>query len=86
MKSVRLFYLKNCPFCKSALRYIDEVRAAHPELASVGIDPVEESEQPALAAQFDYYYVPTFYVGGVKVHEGRITPEAVERILRAALE
>lgn len=86
MKSVRLFYLKSCPFCKSALRCIDEARAAHPELAAVEVELVEESEQPAVAAQFDYYYVPTFYVDGVKVHEGSIAPEAVERILRAALE
>lgn len=24
MKPVKLFYLKNCPFCKKALRYIEE--------------------------------------------------------------
>mgnify|MGYP000038844568 FL=1 len=81
MKPVKLFYLKNCPFCKKALRYIEEARAAHPELAAV-----EESEQPELADTFDYYYVPTFYVGGVKVHEGGVYPEEVEKILRSALE
>ena len=79
MKPVKLFYLKNCPFCKKALRYIEEARAAHPEL-------IEESEQPALADTFDYYYVPTFYVDGVKVHEGGVYPEEVEKILRSALE
>ena len=76
MKPVKLFYLKNCPFCKKALRYIEEARAAHPELAAVGIEMIEESEQP----------VPTFYVGGVKVHEGGVYPEEVEKILRSALE
>ena len=81
MKPVKLFYLKNCPFCKKALRYIEEARAAHPELAAVGIEMIEESEQPALADTFDYYYV-----GGVKVHEGGVYPEEVEKILRSALE
>ena len=80
MKPVKLFYLKNCPFCRKALRYI------HPELAAVGIEMIEESEQPELADTFDYYYVPTFYVGGVKVHEGGVYPEEVEKILRSALE
>ena len=47
---------------------------------------IEESEQPAVADAFDYYYVPTFYVDGVKVHEGGIYPEEVEKILRSALE
>ena len=75
MKPVKLFYLRSCPFCKKALRYIDEARAAHPELAAVGIEMIEESEQPEVADAFDYYYVPTFYVDGVKVHEGGIYPE-----------
>ncbi len=86
MKSVKLFYLKNCPFCKKTLRYIDEARAAHPELAAVEIERIEESEQPDVADAFDYYYVPTFYVDGVKVHEGGIYPDEVEAILRKALE
>lgn len=79
MKPVKLFYLKNCPFCKKALRYIEEARAAHPELAAVEIEMIEESEQPEVADRFDYYYVPTFYVGGEKVHEGGIYPRRWSR-------
>ncbi len=86
MKSVKLFYLKNCPFCKKALRYIEELKAEHAELAAVDIEMIEESELPDVADKFDYYYVPTFYVDGVKEHEGGIYPEEVERILRKALE
>ena len=86
MKPVKLFYLKNCPFCRKALRYIDEVKAAHPELAAVDIELIEESEQPAVADGYDYYYVPTFYVDGVKVHEGGIYPDEVEAILRKAMK
>lgn len=86
MKPVQLFYLKSCPFCKKALRYIEEARAAHPELEAVAIELIEESEQPALADTYDYYYVPTFYVDGVKVHEGGIYPDEVEAVLRKALE
>ena len=82
MKPVKLFYLKNCPFCRKALRYIDEAKAAHPELAAVGIELIEESEQPAVADG----YVPTFYVDGVKVHEGGIYPDEVEAILRKAMK
>ena len=86
MKHVRLFYLKNCPFCKKALRYIEELKAAHAELASVEIEMIEESEQPEVADRFDYYYVPTFYVDGVKEHEGGIYPDEVEAILRKAMK
>ena len=83
MKPVKLFYLRNCPFCKRALRYIDEAKAAHPELAAVEIELIEESE---VADRYDYYYVPTFYVGGEKLHEGGIYPDEVEAVLRKALE
>ena len=86
MKRIQLFYLKNCPFCKKAFRYIEEAKAAHPELQSLQVELIEESEEPALADQYDYYYVPTFYIDGVKVHEGGIYPEEVEPLLRKALE
>ena len=83
---VKLFYLKTCPFCKKALRYIDEAKAAHPELADVAIEMIAESGQPALGVSYDYYYVPTVYVNGEKGHEGGIYPDEVERILRQAHE
>lgn len=86
MKPVRLFYLRNCPYCKRALRYIDEAKAAHPELAAVAVETIEESERPDIADRYDYYYVPTFYVGREKVHEGGIWPQEVEAVLRRALE
>ena len=86
MKKVQLFYLKQGPFCKKALAYIEEVKRAHPELAALDIELIEESEEPTVAEQYDYYYVPTFYIDGVKVHEGGIYPEEVEPLLRKALD
>ena len=86
MKDVKLFYLKNCPFCKKAISYIESLKTQHKELAQVEIEMIEELEQKELADSFDYYYVPTFYVAGEKVHEGGIYPEEVEKILRKALE
>lgn len=86
MKPVKLFYLKNCPFCKKALRYIEEAKSEHPELRDIEIEMIEESEYPDIADKYDYYYVPTFYVGGVKVHEGGCYPDEVVEILRKALD
>ena len=86
MKPVKLFYLRNCPYCKKALRYIDEAKAAHPELAAVAVETIEESEQSDVADSYDYYYVPTFYGGDEKVHEGGIWPHEGEAVLRRALE
>ncbi len=50
------------------------------------VEPIEETDEPEVADRFDYYYVPTFFVGDVKVHEGGILPDEVERVLRMALE
>ncbi len=86
MKPVKLFYLKNCPFCSKALRYVEEARAADPQLAAVEIELIEESERPEEAEACDYYYVPTFYVGGAKLHEGAIGPDEVREVLRQAAE
>ncbi len=86
MKRVQLFYLKNCPFCKKSLRYIEEAKAAHPELQPIEIELIEESEEPEVADKYDYYYVPTFYLDGEKAHEGGIYPDEVTELLRKALE
>ena len=86
MKPITYFYLKECPFCKKAFRYIEELKREHPELQTVEIDTVEESEQPEIADRYDYYYVPTFYVDGKKVHEGGIFKEEMEAVLQKALE
>jgi len=39
---------------------------------------------PAYADTFDYYYVPCYYVDGVKVHEGHAERADVEAVFRAA--
>ncbi len=85
MKSVKVFYLKDCPFCRKAFRYIDELQRRYPELADVTIERIEESEQQEFANRYDYYYVPTFYIGEQKMHEGGIFPDEVEQILRQAV-
>lgn len=64
---------------------MEEAMEREPELRKLKIELVEETEQPEFADKFDYYYVPTFYVGGEKVHEGGIFAEEVVEILRSAM-
>jgi len=81
MKTITLFYLKDCPFCKKAFAYIDELKKQD-AYKNIEIKLIEESEQPELADSFDYYYVPTFFIEGEKVHEGGIFPDEVEAIFK----
>jgi len=84
MKTIQLFYLKDCPFCKRALRFIENLKRQD-MYKPIEIELIEESELPELADQFDYYYVPTFYIDGEKIHEGGIFENEVEEILKKAL-
>ena len=75
MKEITLFLLNNCPHCKLALRLQEE---------DIPLRMVDEAAEPAYADTFDYYYVPCYYVDGVKVHEGHAERADVEAVFRAA--
>ena len=85
MKPVKLFYLRSCPFCKKALGYLEELQRQEP-YSRIEIRMIDELAEPEVADRYDYYYVPTFYVGDKKVHVGGIMPDEVEAVLRMALD
>ena len=53
MKPVKLFYQERCPFCKKALRYIEELKEEHPEFQPIEIEMIEETQHPDIADQYD---------------------------------
>lgn len=83
MKKLTIFYQENCPFCKWAFKYIEELKSENPEYTKIPIELIEENQQPQIAEKFDYYYVPTFYIDQKKVHEGGIKKEEVHKILKS---
>ncbi len=85
MKPVKLFYQAHCPHSLLALKCLAELQR-HEPYASVPIEKIEELEQREYAARFDYYYVPTFYVGDEKVHEGHAELSDVRAVLDKALQ
>ena len=86
MKKVTYFRLPMCPFCLAANRWISEVLREHPEYEKVELNIVDENRNRKLANQYDYYFVPTFYVNDEKVHEGTASKEIVENVFRKAYE
>ena len=64
---------------------VKELQDSYPELRDVVIETIEEQEQKEFADSLDYWYVPTYFVDGVKLLEGVPTKEKVENVLRAAL-
>lgn len=62
--------MKSCPHCHNALRWMEELKKTDQRYNKVEVTIIDETLQPEIATQYDYYYVPTYYVGSVKVHEG----------------
>ena len=86
MKEILLFVLKGCPHCRLALQCQEELLQAHPEWRDIPLRVIDEREEADLADSYDYFYVPTYYVGGEKGHEGHAEREDVEKVLRLAAE
>lgn len=86
MKKLQIFYQERCPFCKRAFNYIDELKEENDVFRLINPECIEETIEVDYANSFDYYYVPTFYVDGEKVHEGGITKNEVKKILNSVLE
>jgi Thioredoxin. len=80
MKKLTLFYLASCPYCKQAFGYLDELFSTG-NYSDIELEKIEESKEPELADQYDYYFVPTFYYNDEKLHEGICKKEDIERVL-----
>jgi glutaredoxin len=63
MKKVQLFYQPGCPYCRAALKWIDETRKEKPETADLPIEMIDEIEHTALADTYDYSLRPDVLCG-----------------------
>lgn len=70
MKPIMMFITSWCPYCTQATSWIDDLKKENPKYADIEVKIIDEELKPEIAKQYDYYYVPTYYVGGVKIHEG----------------
>ncbi len=79
MAKLTVFYLKNCPYCRKARQAAAELLAEAPErYRAVELDWIEESENAALADRYDYYRVPSIFMGGEKLYECSPTHDRAE--------
>lgn len=86
MKELTMFYFDGCPHCARAFRWQEELMEEYPELRQVPLRLIDEHEQPDVAETYDYWYVPTYYLGEDKLYEGVKDKALVESAFRAALE
>jgi len=86
MKKIKMFIMASCPYCKEALRWMNELFAENLNYKKLEIEIIDEREKPEIANKFDYYYVPSFYVEDKKMHEGAAGLEKIRRVFDAALK
>ena len=63
------FMLRRCPYCLQARELLGELCDERPERAAIEIEWIDEAAQPALAERYDYYRVPSFFLGEEKLYE-----------------
>ena len=82
---VLYFKIKSCPFCIQADWWLRELVAENPKYADVEFETIDEREHAALADSYGYYYVPTFFAGRKKLHEGAATKSKIKAVLDYAI-
>lgn len=69
MKKITMFYLEECPYCLKAKKAMEELMEENPKYKDLDIEKIEESENVALAENYDYYAVPSLFIGKKKYFE-----------------
>ena len=78
MKKVTLFYMVGCPYCNRARKAVEELKREDERCAQVDIEWIDERKESALAEQYDYYYVPSIFLGKTKLYEASPSQNAQE--------
>lgn len=86
MKELIYFRLSYCPHCRHANEYLEELKAENPEYCKIPIKIIDEEKDRKTANKYDYYYVPCFFMGNEKLHEGVPTKDCIRKVLDRALE
>lgn len=77
-----------CPHCKNAEKWIKALKEENPEFEKVSLEIIDEEKETEKveALNFDYYYVPTFFLETEKLYEGVPSKKIIKKVLEKALE
>ena len=83
-----IFYLENCPYCRKAIRAAKELETELPGFSADSISWIEERECADIADRYDYYRVPSIFLGDEKLYECSPSDDydEIKRNLKAAVE
>jgi glutaredoxin len=81
MDQLYFFYISSCPYCRQAQEWLSELQEENEDYKKIPIRKIEENQETALARNYDYFYVPCFFTGKDKLHEGAATKEKIKCVL-----
>ena len=86
MNKLLFFKIPSCPFCRQAEKFLAELMEENEQYKAIPIQVIDETSDRRLDASYDYYYVPAFFLGDKKLHEGVPSKNAIKRVLDEALK
>ena len=88
MAEITIFEQAFCPYCRKAHKALKALMEENPVYAAVNVRWIDENRQRGLADQFDYWYVPSVYLGARKLYEADPSEgyEEIRAHLKAALD
>lgn len=78
--------LSDCPHCLRALELLEKIRRGDKELQAVPVSVIRADETPEEAADYDYCYVPAFFIGEKLWDEGSLTKARIKEFLSLGQE
>ena len=72
MKKITMFHIDECKYCDFAKQAIAELRAENTEYEKVEIDMINEDEHPEIIENYDYWSVPSLFIGKEKIFEAAL--------------
>ena len=88
MAEITIFEQAFCPYCRKARKALEALKAENPVYAEITVRWIDENRQRGLADQYDYWYVPSVYMGEEKLYEADPSEgyDEIRANLRAALD
>lgn len=85
MKHVKMMVLEHCPHCRKAFEILEDLKKENLKYRTVEIEVIDEVKEEEKTRGYDYWYVPTFFVNDVKIHEGIPSKESLQAVLEEAI-
>ncbi|NCB91009.1 MAG: serine dehydratase subunit alpha family protein [Clostridia bacterium] len=86
MKTIEMIYRVTCRHCRQAFGIIEDLRRSNAEYEKLEFKFIDTERDKELLDEYEFTYVPCFYIDQKRVMEGVPTNENIEEIFKLAME